>query len=190
MRHKELLQNETALQRGDELLMVVQSAFETYKSTDQARYARLNYFEATVGWLIEDAVKKELSDEGYAELGRAVVGAHRAQQQLERSEQAGERRSIWSESFAPLEELLTDLGSRAIAMKSINPYNQPFERLRGLGREHPAKIGGILVPQEIPFSYSDPRLHVSARPGGRVLYQVTPLHPNGSGPAIKVAIGE
>jgi hypothetical protein len=133
-----------------------------------------------------------LTSANFPELGQPYSESTWADLSHENADEAAakEYQSICDEAYAPLKNLLTDLGPRAVAMARVSEYDKPLHRRRGFGREYPAAIGGFLVPRAFIYGSSAPKLQVAARRGGAATYLVSPLYFDGRWPTAKIALGD
>lgn len=150
MKHAELLHDPASVERGNELLALVEQGIEQYKNLREIQTAQDTYFDNTIANLLQGAAEAShtFSEADYANLGRKLVEAKLVEDSREdRPRNTFHELDEWMGCFRTAQEFLSQHYKAPIAIQ-----HRPNTTSRAIRPDDPSwvwqnylmKVGGYL----------------------------------------------
>lgn len=141
MKHMELLHDQSSIERGNELISLMQESFRANEFLQSSNEEYENYFNDTVTRLISSVVIQDLSKDDYSDIGANFVRAKLQQNVYDQVfEDKGsyhpELEEFLQNKFTLVEDFLHRNKYKPIAAAS-SPDHYPIESYRIFGKRHP-----------------------------------------------------
>lgn len=194
MNHEELLHDRSSIERGSELINLMQESYSVRESSNEYWDERQNYFNKTIKRLVDSTLSGNVDDEAYTNLGRAVIEARKTQDQYSIEDDIDMDRDNFHEPFdlfvclgANVDNFLVKHRSKPIAARILTEKSFAIWSNKKFGELNPNFAQGYVGRFEFRNSISV--IHLASRFNTkRIPYSVKVLH--GLMPQVTLAIGE
>jgi hypothetical protein len=191
MRHAEILNDPTCLERGEHLVALYLGGIAQFHKNAPSEEEQFHDYGQDMKDLIDTALKRtDMDDAAYAELGLGVVEARR-KQKLAKSFQF--RSGILDEhrkAFQPAKDFLTEFAGKPIAAEDTEENGSNIHAFRVFRSQHPERIGGFIIPSV----WGNAQLRISGRPDSDkpigILQVFDRVAPDTYGAHLKIAIAD
>ncbi len=196
MNYAELMHDRSSIERGSELIDLLQDRDSARRSFRKAESEKRTYFDDTVRRLVNSTLHGEIDhgeidDMAYTHLGRSVIEARHIQDQYNVEDDVNEHNVILDGMNSRVMGFLRQHSDRPFAVMNIDVHNPGIFSHKETGPRHPSFAGGYYAKDESSngdqlYLYREPSMDITRHPSDYMIR----VFLNGAAPLVAFAIGD